>query len=196
MNIFKRSGAAPGLFFTQGLMVAWLILLAACTPSHTIDKTVDYARKVGVINQYDINRLHHWVMSPETQLVIAANTGEQIDEQVLTQLLVTQFSPYFGHVATISKAVSYKAAVSSASKQQGDFLIFTTVNQPFADDEHRDAYHEVNLLLTVVDVNSGRIVDRIKMSANTPPWTTYHSGLDKLLAEPLAEVARQLTGSS
>jgi hypothetical protein len=196
MGTFKQGRSVLATLMIKGLLVALAILLCACTPSYTVDKTVDYARKAGVINQYEIDRLHHWALSPRSRVVVAGSTGEQIDVQRLTLLLETQFAPYFGHVASISNAVTYEVALSSALKQQGDFLIFVTINQPYADDEHREEYHEVNLLLTVVDVNSQKVVDKIKLSAKTPPWTTYHVGLDKLLAAPLVEVARQLSGSS
>ncbi len=183
-------------------LCVFITFLYGCTASHTVEKTEFYARKMGVINQFEISRWHSRGIPSDSRIYVAVNEVKAVKGGSLSSVVAHGLSPYFIHVASADKQYSMAAANSLARKNKCNFLLHIELIKGksaslFGDDEQLDdssVYKQMHLLLSVVDVVSGTIVDKIKLSSNTAHFNFLGSDMSSLLAKPLTTIGQDLTG--
>ncbi len=186
-----------------------LAFLQGCTPSHTLEKSGLYARKIGIVNQFDISRWHGRILPSGSKLFVATDAMKSLDSRTLSAVFAKGLSPFFAQVTAAKHHQSIAPARSLAMKNACDFLFFIELIDSengliFAADEGRDDqaiepsdkdYKRMQLLLVVVDVVSGQTIDKIKLSAGTAHFNFLGTDMASLLAKPVAAIGRDLTGA-
>lgn len=183
------------------VIVVLLLALQACQPSYSVDQTEYYARKIGVINQFEITRWHNRVISTDNQISVIGDTYDGVDTVFLSQVVADSLAPYFKRVTGGHSKDSLVAAMTLTKLQGNNFLIYVQVRDKSSpiDAEEPDSttnYGRLSLTLTLVDVVSGETVDKINLLANTSFFTFWGNEMQDLLAKPLAFVGEHLTGQS
>ena len=186
-----------------------LLGIAACTPSHTVQKSEFYARKIGVINQFDISRWHGRRLPANSRILVAAGDVKAVDGAHLSRVVSDNLAPFFADVNALEQQQALLGARSAARRQSYNFLFYIelidsktgavlTDNSDADDgaapqDASRD-FRQLQLLLVVVDALNGNTVDKIRLSASTARYNFLGTDMASLLAKPLAAIGRDLTG--
>ena len=194
MLIFKR-------VLLANLVLALLLSLQACQPSYSVDQTEHYARKIGVINQFEITRWHNRVISTDNQISVIGDVDDGVDTVVLSQVVADILAPYFKRVTGGHSKDSLVAAMTLTKLQGNNFLMYVQVRDKnsLIDAEEPDSttnYDRLSLTLTLVDVVSGETIDKINLQANTAHIKFWGNEVPDLLAKPLAFIGEHLTGQS
>lgn len=79
-------------------LIALALLVAACTPSHTADKSRQYARQVGFSDNYEIQRWHHRQFSRDSRILVSASATTDLDRGAIIATVSRELSPYFAVV--------------------------------------------------------------------------------------------------
>lgn len=189
-----------------GLLLAAL-LMTGCTPSHTLNKSEQYARELGVIDQIDVSRWHNFVIPVGSKVMVAAQPGS-FDGPSLSPAICAGIDDYLeasdgGNQKTIT------AARAAATKGGVGFLLIASVEDarkapvitprgdkaPDADkNPDSDNYSGLTLSLKLIDVVSGKTLDNIQLKSRASWFNVPGSDLATLLDQPLKRVAKDLTG--
>lgn len=79
-------------------LIVLALLVAACTPSHTADKSRLYARQVGFTDNYEIQRWHHRQFSRDSRILVSASATTDLDREEIIATISRELSPYFAVV--------------------------------------------------------------------------------------------------
>jgi hypothetical protein len=176
-----------------------LLLLQACQPSFTVDQSEHYARKVGVINQFEITRWHNHVIARSNRISVISEVDDGVDMIVLSQVVADNLAPYFARVTGGYSKDSLVAAMELTKLQGSNFLLYVQIRDKSSliDTKEPDSttnYNRLSLTLMLVDLVSGDTIDKINMQVNTSHFKFWGNELQDLLAKPLAFVGESLTG--
>lgn len=191
------------------LLVAVSIILSACTPAYTADTTGRYVRKIAISSQYEIRRRHSRAISRDnrisivvsTNTVVVANAETQQPTNTLAREFYHGFSSYFPalHCAT-SPVPSIALAGAIAEKNRSNFLFYidvisddTSITETDGEESKID-YKQLTLVLTIVDVLTEQVIDKIQLSAKPSLFNFGGTSLHSLLAKPIEVIAKDLTG--
>ncbi len=200
----------PSPKYTSFAIIIAAILLTACTPSYTADTTERYVREVGISNQFEIRRWHSRAIPSDTRISIVASTRTLLSDDAvskqpgnaLAEAFALGFSVYFSslHCAT-APVPSMMVAKAQAEKNRSNFLFYIDVVDRKAElkggdtEEAKVNYKQLTLVLTVVDVLTEQVIDKIQLSAKPSLFNFVGTDLNSLLAKPIDVVARELTGA-
>lgn len=184
------------------------LLTAACTPSHTVNKSAQYARELGVIEQIDISRWHNFVI-PVGSRVLVVEQPDSFDGPALSPAICAGIDGYLEAIDGGEQKTT-SAALATASKTAVGFLLVASVAEANIAPEIRkqggDAaenntgntgpnYSGLTLSLKLIDVVSGKTLDNIQLKSRASWFNVPGSNLEKLLDQPLKRVAKDLTGA-
>ena len=57
--------------------------VSACQPTYTGQQTEHYARKIGLIDQFEITRWHNYILPRTSSIVVAAKITQDIASETL-----------------------------------------------------------------------------------------------------------------
>jgi hypothetical protein len=169
------------------------------------DQSEVFARYVGVSNQYTIERMSNLNLHHDSRVVISAsNMGQRIDTTAVVNSAVQGMQPYFSSVYSLVTVMPLEQAKIKAKTQyHGDLLFHLTLvdadkQKPKESEEDKESesyYKNITLVITVIDVNSGNVFDKIQLKASDKiiPFTDESS--DDLLLKPFSVMAKNITGA-
>ncbi len=193
--------ASSNHFFTSsafGLIV--VLSITACQPAFTVHQTDYYAGQIGVVNSFEIKRLRNTVLSPYSDLVVVSQSTGSDDLASFSQTVASGLLPYFQSVAGGISADSLQSAKTRSQQSNYHYLIFvqvTNTDSLFASQPHEtggENFSEIDLLLTVIDLTSGGVVDKITLSSDTGYFDILGDDKDELLAKALSQIGHALSG--
>ncbi len=190
----------PFSIIKLSLLLTATLILPACQPSYTAEKTESYSRKIGVINQFEITRWHNRVITADNKISVVSDVADNVDVIVLSEVIAKGLSPYFKHVQGGESKDTVGGAIALTKVQGNNFLLYVEVADQNAVIEPEEAqastnYSRMKLILTVVDVVSNTTVDKIVLTAKTSHFNFWGNELPDLLAKPIAFVGQNLTDS-
>lgn len=182
------------------LLIGFALILQACQPFFTVDQTKHYARKIGVINQFEITRWHHRVISANNRISVVSDAVDNVDVIVLSEVIAKGLSPHFNHVQGGESKDTLGGAIALTKVQGSNFLIYVEVADLNAVIEPETVepttnYSRMKLILTVVDVVSHTTVEKIVLTTKTSNWNFWGNEMPGLLAKPIDFVGQNLTHS-
>jgi Domain of unknown function (DUF4823) len=186
--------------FRYCLLAALTVLsLSACQPQYTLDQTDFYARKLGVTHQFDIYRQNNWALAGKSRLYVVSEPKDDADMQLLCEVIAKGLQPYFQQVDVEQHARSIPSAAKIARKGRADFAVYVQVveTRPLVKNEASNDsadYHRLRILLTIVDANSGNVVDKIQLLARSSHFSLFGEDMQSLLEKPIAHIGRDLSG--
>ena len=191
--------------FKGSLVVAVLAsCLLSCTPSHTLEKTEHYARSLGVINGVDIKRWHNRIIPADSRIIVVVNPIEGVDSDQLSSAISTALAPYFTTVISAGSTQSKAMARKVAGAYRSGFILYVEAGAGGSSQRQQQSkgdaqqkppqYSQLQLLLSLVDVVSGKTIDRVSLTARSPLFGMMADDLQSLLAVPIAKVGEDLTG--
>ena len=167
-----------------------VLLLTACQPSYTIERSEHYARQLGITTKFDIKRWHHRTISADSKVVIAISPQEGLASKALFQIFEIGFAPHFAHIIEGAHSSSVKKTIATAKRHRGEILLFIDpVDLDMTSDLKR-----AELFISLFDVNSGQIIDKVVLSARAPYYNVVGTDLNNLLKVSVQHFARQLSG--
>lgn len=202
----QYGGAQQGLMteLRYGLLLAASLLVAACTPSHTLSKSEQFARELGVIEQIDVRRWHSFVIPVGSKVMVASQSGS-FDGPALSPAICAGIDDYL-EVSDGGQQKTITAARAAANKRGAGFLLLASVDDaskaPVIRKQGEEApsdsanYSGLSLSLKLIDVVSGKTLDNIQLKSRASWFNVPGSDLATLLDEPLKRVAKDLTGSN
>jgi hypothetical protein len=182
-------------------------VLISCTPAHTVDDSVSFARQIGVINQFEISRWHNRQIPRDSRLYVSSADAFTKHSEQLIPVVSHGLSPYFASVLSSDKDQSLIEARKSASLEHSNLIIYielidksdnrssdnASATMPETD-TGQNSYTRIDLLLSLIDVANGQTLDKIKLSSNTSIFNSLGADLSSLLEKPLMSIGRDLTG--
>jgi hypothetical protein len=176
------------------------IFLTACHPSYTAEQSEKFARKLGVINQLEIQRWNTRVLSAKSSLAVAVSavpTAEfesgQSDVKSMELLALAQsaFNKTFARVSLIEGEHAAASALSKANSLGAGFLIHLELVP--VGDQQSSRQHWV-LAVTVYDTAILQVVDKALLTATGAKLSFWRDENLALLEEPLRRLANDLAG--
>lgn len=175
----------------------FLFAISACTPSYTVDSIDSLSKKVGVVDYFEISRWHHYLMAQDSRLAVSAKAESSTHATVLSKAIKASFAQYYADVTVFQVGASQPSLISQARAQGYDFLLraelLSAKPAPHPDEEGQ-SYKHLKILISVIDVNSEQMVDKILLSSNKSRIPFVRGQLDELLREPLSATAKELSG--
>lgn len=184
-------------------MRSWLgalllvLSLVGCTPSYTVDSINKFSQQVGVVDYFEISRWHHHVVAQDSRLAVAAQAESSEHAELLARAVDMAFSRYYADVAILQTTAGQRGLIDESQAQGYDFLIRSELlsAEPAPEPDSEDqSYKHLQILLTVVDVNSALVVDKLLLSSSKARIPFVKGEFDELLHKPLNAVARELSG--
>ncbi|WP_019530284.1 DUF4823 domain-containing protein [Dasania marina] len=186
MNSCKVAGAA-----------VLALLLTACEPAYIIDGAQHYSRQLGIVNDYNISRWHSYVYARESSFVIAGLVADKNIQQPLLQVSEQAFAVYFARAVSVNTN-TFAAALQQAKSQRASFLAVFTLSslQQFQnlDGSYEAGYQQADVLITLYDVNSAKVVDKVSLKASKSLLSFAGENITTLLHKPMLAVAAELSG--
>lgn len=183
------------------LVVVCLAGLVACQPSYVADQSKLYARKIGVSKQFDIIRGNSRVLAVSSRLSVVAEPNDSIDVKALSTVVAGQLAPYFQQLSVAQPVQSIEVAAVTARKNGSDYAVYLRVvdsRELIRDDNPSQSsdYHRLRLLMTIIDANSLRVIDKIQLLAKSSHFSLTGNNMQSLLSEPLRQISQDLSGKS
>lgn len=181
---------------TRSILVLLVILfvVSACTPSYTADIIDNSLKRLGVVGHFEINRWHHYLMAQDSRLAVVAHSESPAHGALLARAIESSFSRFYADV-TVLDAIGGDDLIARAKGH--DFLLRATLlfTEPALNlDSEDQGYKNIRILISVVDVNSTKLVDKVLLSS-TQSYLSFVSGrFDNLLDAPLNALAEELSG--
>lgn len=175
----------------------FLVVLAACTPEYTVQSIDGFSKRVGVVDYFEISRWHHYLMAQDSRIVISAQAQSPDYAAQLADAIEAAFSQYYADVTVLQPVKSGQHVVEQARVQGYDFLLRAELlsAQPEHSSDNKDqVFKQLKIMITVLDVNSGAVVDKILLLANKSRIPFVKGAFASLLHEPLDAVAEELSG--
>jgi hypothetical protein len=183
------------------LIVTVLLLLTACQPSFTAHQIDYYAGQVGVTSSFDIRRSRNAVLSTSSNLVVVCQSTERDDQASFSQTVANGLSPYFESVTGGFSADSLQSAQTLSKQGNAHYLVFVQVtgtDSVFAsqqDETGGESFSEIHLLLTIIDIVSGSVIDKITLASDTGYFDILGDDKNELLAKALNQIGHDLSGA-
>ncbi len=188
-----------------------LMALSACTPSYTTEKVGEYSRQIGLTDQYEISRWRNYTFSSDNQLLVAVDAESDEQASQLASVIAKNLSPFFTSVQSLSRASAVSVGLKEARRSGCHFLLAVqetsfklafdpTINaRDTAQENDRsdttDKYTRVNFLLSIIDANTGKVVDKVNLSVSTAHYDFIGSDFVDLLDKPISQLGSDLVGN-
>lgn len=196
------------------LLIFSTLLIVACTPQTLVDTSVDAARSVRILNNFEITRLKSHGIYFDSHICLGINKAEGVDAMQILSTAQNSLSPYFSTVDQLPNMMSFAAAEKNAKSSCGgqflfylglqeakeslkiniDELVNDDIQQIEETEEVPPNYSRLKLQITIIDLNSGRVFDKIQLTAKDNWLPFYNKKIDDLLAEPFNVIGAELTG--
>jgi len=171
------------------------LVMAACHPTHTSKQMDVLAQKLDIKDEVRIERWNHHVFSSAAKVVLSLEDSELTRklaerEGTSTQDFLHQsqsiFNQYFSQVIVTpsSQAESFK---------QNDKLLRAGFHFRMKLDNQVDGSDMVSLSLTVMDINSREVIDKIVVSVVPASLSIGDKDRWELFEQPLHQLAELLT---
>lgn len=172
-------------------------LLSACEPAFIAEETTNFSKKVGLIDDFNISRWHNLRYSKSSHITLVSYAQEKVIKDALLKGTEKGFIQYFSNVQT-SIAHNRQQALLVSRGLYSSFLIeiamVDSAKYTNMDGSHSETYKNASILLTVIDVNSGRIVDKVSLLASKNTMSFLGADLAPLIHKPMAAVAKEMVG--
>lgn len=169
----------------------------ACEPAFIAEGSERLSRHVGLVDDFDITRWHSMVYARESHLVLASQVADATSRKSLLLSQQKAFSRYFSS-STVDSSTSVESALGRARQQGANFLIMSDVitseKYKNMDGSHSESYKHAAIILTVIDVNSAKVVDKINLAAKSSLVSFSGSDLGPLSYKPMIAVAKEMVG--
>ena len=113
----------------RGLVLTSVLFLLACQPGYTVDQAEYYARKIGVINQFDISRWHNRRILPDSTFTVVSENINGVDSAALSKMVADIFSVHFKRVNDGRGDDSQDSALMLTKSQGSDYLLYINVKK-------------------------------------------------------------------
>lgn len=199
------------LCFRLGLIsLVTSIALIGCTPEHTAQSSQQFSRSLGLSNHYEIQRWHNRAIARESTILVASNSSDVVDTNLLQETVANTFATGFSRVGGASiNGISRAKALREARTQGFGFLLYIdrieTAQAPEReesdsegeqDDETTEVkYSGMHIDMILIDVLSGRTVDKFVILAKPAYVKLFGDDINDLLSKPLMELVDDLTGA-
>ncbi|MCR8921926.1 hypothetical protein NO559_04035 [Dasania sp. GY-MA-18] len=183
--------------YKAALIAALLLLISACEPAYIKQEAQHYSRQLGIVDDYDISRWHSYVFARESRFVIAAIVDDKESQESLLQAAQRALGHYFAQALPIDASTT-ASALHQARLQQGGFMMTIELNAldrfQNLDGSYESAYKQANILLSIYDINSGQVVDKVSLKATKSPLSFTGEDIATLIYKPMLAVAKELSG--
>lgn len=177
--------------------IVFLLFITGCTPEYTIDSIDGFSKKVGVVDYFEITRWHHYVIAQNSRLAVVAQAGPPDESALLAKALSNAFSDYYAGVAVLADKQGQHGVIESARSQGYDFLLraeLLSAEPTQVADHKKQSYKHLKISVTIIDINSALVVDKILLSSSKARIPFVRGAIDNIVSEPLSVVAKELSG--
>lgn len=158
-----------------------IFAMLGCTVQHTREVTRSTLEELGLHSSVEVSRTNFWVLPHSTKIVLSRTAlSEGLNSEFprlrkqLDELFVVATREKFPLVLQQDTEMSIPAALLAAQYSNADVLLYLTLRQ--ADDKegiwNKD---RLELVLTVLDVRSGRVLDTLMTQSGSgwPDWSEH-----------------------
>lgn len=186
----------------QLLLIFMACLLMACQPSYVAQTSSDLVKSVGVVNNFKITRWNNHLLQAQSRVAVVSDVFDQVDGVSLSRVVAQHLAPFFLTVEGGLSDESLATAKTIAAQKGHNYLFYlelaeaNSIMQGEEDTaDESTSYNRLNLTVTILDVVSGKVIDKVSLQARSSWVQLLGDDMHGLLKEPVAAIGKNLTGA-